>query len=830
MRQSIVRGNTIERPNRNNITTTYGMLFSTGSYQLTCEKNKIQKLYEGNPGQSTTTYGIMHTFASALGFESNIRNNLINVTKTNGFVAGLYCYGSYSNIFHNTVAIDDANSGGTNTTYGAYGYGTNTFYKNNNISITRGGGGSRWGLYYPSTMANGASNGNNVWLQNGTMYYGYYWANGNMATLANWQTVNGFDANSFNTDPLFMNAAILNYMPGSNVMNNGGQVLNVTDDILGASRSLATPDPGAYEYFNVPCAGTPTVNTTITPTTIVCPNSSIGAYLANSYTTSGHTFQWQVSNLSAVGPWTPITTGTTSALSTTIGSTVLWYSAVVTCTNGGSNITAAGASVNVAGTTINNVPYFEGFEGIGSNGKLPNCSWTASNLQNTCFTYTSSQATLRIPRTGNSFANFYYLPAQSNFFWSNGIQMEPGVTYSISTWYITDPNSYTNWNLNLMISPNQSTVGANVVATTGGAAVAPVYKSLSNTFTVATSGIYYIGVNGVSTGACCGNYLTWDDLEVIVPCSLNQPNMTVSSSSQTVCAGQSVVLTAVGADSFAWSNGATSNVITVNPQIPTMYSVVGTNTASSCSATINQMVNVFPTPQVTIFAPVTSICIGSSANLIGVGANTYTWSNASNSGNITVSPSSTTTYSLIGANSFGCSANTTQVITVNPLPSVGINSSNANGLACETDITTLTGSGAATYQWASNNGVVVGNPINVTPASTITYTVYGTSAQGCTNVSTYELTVTNCVGLASQNGVNTAIMLYPNPNNGTFTIDWNTNDSKSAEVMDVTGRVILSTTNSANHINMDMSNFANGVYYVKLYSDASTEVIKVVKQ
>ncbi len=833
-RQVVFKGNTIHRPNRSTLTTTYGFYSVTGAIQVTFEKNRIQELFDGSPGYNATVYGIRIGVASSNGLEHNISNNLVKINnKGTGTVYGIYVSNaSYTNLFHNTIVSEGMS--GSHTFYGTYGYGTNLMIKNNNISITDLGTGTRYGMYCNSTMGNGNCAGNNVWLDcpSATTYHGYY--SGIRNNLAAWQGINGFGVNGYETDPLFINPGNHDYMPASYVMNDGGVALNVAQDILNSNRSLVTPDAGAWEYFNTPCTGAPAAAVAITPTNLVCPNSPVNMFLSPSYTTSGNTYQWQVSNLSPVGPWTAAVTGTNASFNATVGSVNLYYSAIITCTNGNNSTTSIAGSVNVAATTTNSVPYFEGFEGIQGAGKLPNCSWTASNMNGTCFTYTAPQTQNRSSCEGSNFASFYYTPASDNYFWSNGIWMEAGITYSINIYYQTEYYTYPTWELNLWVSPNQSTVNANVVASSGGSgsAASPACKLLNNTYTVATSGFYHVGINGKSNGTCCGYYLIWDALEITVPCNLNPVPLVVNANAQSVCAGQNLNLTATGADSYLWNNGATSNVISVSPLFPTTYNVVGTNAASGCTASVSQMINVNPSPAVGIFAPNTSVCLGNSLNLTAFGATSYVWNTNSNSNVVTVSPTSNTTYTVIGTNSFGCSAQAIQAITVDPLPTAAIVSSNPSDLACLEDYTELTynGNGGVTFQWSSSNGVLQGNPVLVNPQSTTMYTLYATSAQGCVGQAVYELNVTECVGLIKNSAAANGIKLYPNPNNGTFNIEWNNGASKFARVTDISGREVYSTNSNLNTINVDLSNFSNGVYFVKIESNGVSETIRVVKQ
>ena len=60
---------------------------------------------------------------------------------------------------------------------------------------------------------------------------------------------------------------------------------------------------------------------------------------------------------------------------------------------------------------------------------------------------------------------------------------------------------------------------------------------------------------------------------------------------------------------------------------------------------------------------------------------------------------------------------------------------------CAGASTGITGTGANTYTW--NPGALSGTTINVTPATTTTYTVTGTNTTtGCTKTSTPEVTAT----------------------------------------------------------------------------------------
>lgn len=151
------------------------------------------------------------------------------------------------------------------------------------------------------------------------------------------------------------------------------------------------------------------------------------------------------------------------------------------------------------------------------------------------------------------------------------------------------------------------------------------------------------------------------------------------------------------------------------------------------------------------------ICPGGSTTLNVSGVLSYTWSTGSNATSFTVSPPTTTSYTVWGTNSIGCISNAVLTVTVNALPTMTL--ATTNTFVCNGQTTTLTASGASTYAWVSANGPVgSGSLVSVNPVlNASTYTVTGTSAAGCVNtaiinvdVNPNELTTTSntliCLG------------------------------------------------------------------------------------
>jgi gliding motility-associated-like protein len=214
------------------------------------------------------------------------------------------------------------------------------------------------------------------------------------------------------------------------------------------------------------------------------------------------------------------------------------------------------------------------------------------------------------------------------------------------------------------------------------------------------------------------------------------PTVTASASPTILCIGGSSTLTANGALSYTWMPGAsTGSSVVVSPTVITTYSVTGIN-SFGCTNTGTVLVNV-NTPTITTVATPTAICIGSSATITASGASTYTWLPGPSTGtSIVVNPTVTTTYSVAGTNTFGCTGAQTITLIVVPVPTVSAVSSST--AVCAGNSATLTGSGASTYTWMP--GSLTGSNVVVTPTTTTVYTITGSNGV-CTNSNTLSLIV-----------------------------------------------------------------------------------------
>jgi gliding motility-associated-like protein len=244
-----------------------------------------------------------------------------------------------------------------------------------------------------------------------------------------------------------------------------------------------------------------------------------------------------------------------------------------------------------------------------------------------------------------------------------------------------------------------------------------------NNFVVAPTGTTTYTVVGTDGNGCIGT----DAITVTV----NPLPSTNAGPDQTVCQGTSVTLTATGATTYSWDNGVT-NGVAFTPGVGTVtYTVSGTS-AAGCITTDQVVVTVNPLPT-TDAGPDQTVCAGTAVTLTASGAASYSWTGGVNQG-VAFTPAATSTYTVTGTSAAGCTTTDQVTVTVNPLPTTN---AGPDQTVCEGTAVTLTATGAATYSW--DNGVV--NGIAFTPAvGTITYTVTGTSAEGC--ITTDQVLVT----------------------------------------------------------------------------------------
>ncbi len=148
-----------------------------------------------------------------------------------------------------------------------------------------------------------------------------------------------------------------------------------------------------------------------------------------------------------------------------------------------------------------------------------------------------------------------------------------------------------------------------------------------------------------------------------------------------------------------------------------------------------------------IASPSTSICMGDAVTLNGTGASSYSWDNGIVDAEPFI-PSSTTSYTVIGTDIYGCDYDTTITIVINSLPNVGI-SVNPSIHVCLGSQVTLSGTGASSYQWSG--GVNNATPF-VPSSSPSNYLVTGLdSITGCRNLDSVTIYINPSIEVSASN-------------------------------------------------------------------------------
>ncbi|MDD4213311.1 MAG: gliding motility-associated C-terminal domain-containing protein [Bacteroidales bacterium] len=197
------------------------------------------------------------------------------------------------------------------------------------------------------------------------------------------------------------------------------------------------------------------------------------------------------------------------------------------------------------------------------------------------------------------------------------------------------------------------------------------------------------------------------------------PNILISPPGGYICIGDSLTMTASGADTYVWSpdNSLTTTfgpTVTAYPQTPVTYTITGTDT-NQCVNTTTATVVASNGPTIMIMASPEDICPGDTSTLtVYSAAQIYTWqpgiSLSSSTGPIVEAfPLTTTTYTVTADNN-GCTSTETYTLEVKPLPLVDFTADVREGCAgFFVHFTDLTIPDAISWAWNFGDIIPYGN-------------------------------------------------------------------------------------------------------------------------
>lgn len=302
-------------------------------------------------------------------------------------------------------------------------------------------------------------------------------------------------------------------------------------------------------------------------------------------------------------------------------------------------------------------------------------------------------------------------------------------------------------------------------------------------------------------------------------------NTTAACGSNNGTAAAVVTNSTQSVSSYNWNTGGTSG--SISNLAPGSYSVTVT-LANGCTGTATGQITSATAPTATV-APTNGTCQSApQINLTvsgGTSPFTYSWSNGSNSEDILNIPAGAYSVTVTDAN--GCSASANASVTDNSTVSVSF--STVNPVQGNDGSITANASGGAspyTYQWS--NGGNTQTISNLTPG---TYTVTVTDNSGCVKVSTVTLLST---GIAQVTDIAT-LNIFPNPANDVCNIGIELNRAQDIqlEIMNQFGQQLYShklMDYAGGTERIDISNFAQGVYLVKVHLGSTVHTVRLLKQ
>ena len=218
-------------------------------------------------------------------------------------------------------------------------------------------------------------------------------------------------------------------------------------------------------------------------------------------------------------------------------------------------------------------------------------------------------------------------------------------------------------------------------------------------------------------------------------------------------------------------------------------------------------------PSITISAsPSGSICVGNQVVFSAIvsnagGSPAYQWKK--NGTNVGTGLSTFTTNTLANGDVITCA------VTVSGNTAM----SNSIVMTVSSPVVNITLSGqilSATpgfnsYQWSLNGNTINGATTSDYNAGSVTgnYAVAVGDLNGCVATASYNYGTTGISTISNSN-----FNLYPNPSNGNVTISFTSADARTVKVLDLTGKIVYSTSSNQEELNMNLGHLLPSIYNV----------------
>jgi gliding motility-associated-like protein len=502
--------------------------------------------------------------------------------------------------------------------------------------------------------------------------------------------------------------------------------------------------PGTYTLFAGYCPGgtyrVPTIITVTNSPTVTVTSSSICSGQSTTLIASGaSTYSWNTGSSSSSIVVTPASTttytvvGANNNCSASVTSTVSVDPGGALSVNNSTICSGQTATLNATGATTYTWS-------TGSNS----ASITVSPTANTIYTLNASSGVCQLTSTTQVIVNQNptvmvnsptVCSGQTATLVANGATTYSWSTGSTSNSITSNPNTSTIYTItgttnsctdvrtatvtivpNPTVSVNSATIcsgNSTTLTATGATSYSWNTGALSASIAIQPSITTVYTVTG--TNANCSDARTTTITVIATP--------TLSVNSPSVCAGNSVTLTATGASTYSWSSGSTNASLTVQPSSSQTYTVTGS--IGSCSSVLISTVTVNNPPQLTLNGTVFNLCAGETATITANSSSgTYTWSNGDNSA--TIQTGSAGNYTVNSSNLCGTTSSVVGVNVSSGPPSFTVVPSSTVLCAGQT-LTLSTVGSTGTFSW--NTGAISSTLVVNTPSLYI-----ATLANGCGTV------------------------------------------------------------------------------------------------
>lgn len=367
----------------------------------------------------------------------------------------------------------------------------------------------------------------------------------------------------------------------------------------------------------------------------------------------------------------------------------------------------------------------------------------------------------------------------------------------------------------------------------------------------ATSDIYYANQNGryncrIILDSLYTNNQTMDSLitaytdtawfgRTLVVNPLPIVNLTPTPNAYFCSVGDSVQLMTDSFNTMQWyRDGAilpSATDSSVYASIPGLYNVVAT-AANGCSdsSAVPTQVLLAPSPSL---SSSTGACFGDSILLTANGgAAQYNWLLNGSTDSITTSNTINVTvggnYSV--ATLFGTCVDTSASTSISFAPQYDVTPAGAGSICVGSNQLLTVTAGGSGYVWLLN-----GTPIVGATSQTFNATATGIyeciiTFPGCTDttITQYSLTAVDCSGIEENSSV--SVSLYPNPAHSQLNLTAS-NDMilERIEIIDLSGRKILSNQPNSSSINLNVETLKAGAYLITIVTENGTITKRFVK-